>query len=134
MIFTPPKNTPLPSFQTEVGEPSQLIITDATMDLGGEYECLAITTIDEVSAATTVTILGRPGAPAGISVVVSELTANISWSSGLDNNSPITSYSVEGSTNHVPEWTILRNGNASDLNVRPLQLTSKRSFSPKAVD
>ena len=103
--------------QIQMGEPSQLHIKDATMDLGGEYMCTATTTIDEVTASAMVTIRGRPGAPAGISVVVSELTANISWSRGLDNNSPILSYSVEGSTNHMADWTILRNGNyASDLN------------------
>ncbi|XP_022095900.1 contactin-2-like isoform X2 [Acanthaster planci] len=92
------------------GEVSQLHIKDASMDLGGEYSCQAITIIDEASASAMVTIRGRPGPPAGISVVVSGLAANVSWSHGADNNSPIESYIIEGSTNHVPEFTVLRSG------------------------
>ncbi|XP_033647580.1 contactin-2-like isoform X2 [Asterias rubens] len=120
--------------QIQMGEPSQLHIKDATMDLGGEYMCTATTTIDEVTASAMVTIRGRPGAPAGISVVVSELTANISWSRGLDNNSPILSYSVEGSTNHMADWTILRNDiPAANTHIRLTGLSAWSTYKFRVV-
>ncbi|XP_038049338.1 contactin-2-like [Patiria miniata] len=94
--------------EISTGEVSELHIKDATLELGGEYTCQAVTAIDDVTASAMVTIRGRPGPPAGISVEVNGVAANVSWSHGADNNSPILSYIIEGSTNHVPEFAVLR--------------------------
>ncbi len=53
--------------------------------------------------------LGPPGAPGAVLVDdISATSGVIHWSDGSTNGAPIKAYTIEGKTNHQPEWVVLR--------------------------
>ncbi|XP_033123497.1 contactin-3-like [Anneissia japonica] len=88
-----------------------LVIKDTTMYQEGEYTCIATSTINQVSSSATILVQGPPGAPFGVRIEGGSTTstsATLFWSRGRDGRSSITSYRVEGMTNHIPEWMEIR--------------------------
>ncbi|XP_030839334.1 contactin-2-like isoform X1 [Strongylocentrotus purpuratus] len=93
-----------------------LEIVSAQLRDGGEYTCVALTVADSDRSSATLDIAGPPGPPSGLSVEVENLAANLRWVPGTDNNSPITSFTIEGQTDHSDEWVELRSGESAGSN------------------
>lgn len=71
----------------------------------GEYECAVKSAVNEISAKTTVTIEGAPGAPGGVQVIeIGKTKAIIEWVDGATNGRPIRYYNILGRTNWNRTW------------------------------
>uniref|UniRef100_A0A8C6XK38 Neuronal cell adhesion molecule n=1 Tax=Naja naja TaxID=35670 RepID=A0A8C6XK38_NAJNA len=73
-----------------------LTIMNVTDKDGGEYTCLANTTLDSVSANAVLTIVDRPDPPYDLELTdYLERSAQLTWIPGNENNSPITRFIIE---------------------------------------
>ncbi|XP_013922401.1 PREDICTED: neuronal cell adhesion molecule isoform X11 [Thamnophis sirtalis] len=73
-----------------------LTIMNVTDKDGGEYTCLANTTLDSVSANAVLTIVDRPNPPYDLELTDHlERSVQLTWIPGNENNSPITGYIIE---------------------------------------
>ncbi|XP_029906849.1 contactin-4 isoform X1 [Myripristis murdjan] len=91
------------------GSAGDLMVRNIQLKHSGKYVCMVHTAVDTVSAAADLTVRGPPGAPEGL--VVSEITdttVTLSWSSGPDNHSPVTMYTVQARTPFSIGWQTVR--------------------------
>ncbi|XP_070802997.1 neuronal cell adhesion molecule isoform X9 [Pituophis catenifer annectens] len=73
-----------------------LTIMNVTDKDGGEYTCLANTTLDSVSANAVLTVVDHPDPPYDLELTDHlERSAQLTWIPGNENNSPITRYIIE---------------------------------------
>uniref|UniRef100_A0A8C2DEA7 Contactin-5 n=1 Tax=Cyprinus carpio TaxID=7962 RepID=A0A8C2DEA7_CYPCA len=73
-----------------------LMIRSILLKHAGKYGCRAQTSADSVLAEAELLVRGPPGPP-GVVIVeeITDTTATLSWSHGVDNHSPITTYNVQ---------------------------------------
>lgn len=99
------------ALQYAVGsKPGYLQILNVTFAEAGFYTCIAKTSVGKVYAHTELLVVGPPGAPGA--VLASDINATsgvVTWADGTENGAPITSYAVQGRTNHNPTWRELCN-------------------------
>ncbi|KAM3872538.1 contactin-4 [Diretmus argenteus] len=82
-----------------------VMIRNIQLRHAGKYTCAVQTKVDSVSIATDVVVRGPPGPPADFQVTqMTEATAALSWGPGLDNHSPILSYSIQARTPFSLGW------------------------------
>ncbi|XP_075871810.1 contactin-3 [Nelusetta ayraudi] len=82
-----------------------LMIRNIQLNHGGKYVCLVDTDVDSLSTAAILVVKGPPGPPDRVTVEeVTDSTAQLSWSPGRDNGSPITSYIVQARTPFTVGW------------------------------
>lgn len=89
--------------------PGYLRIYNITLADAGTYRCIVKTAVGRISRSTQLVVIGPPGAPGA--VLVEDLTATsgiIHWSDGSANGDPIKAYTIEGFTNHLKKWVVLR--------------------------
>uniref|UniRef100_A0A8C4Z5N4 Contactin-4-like n=1 Tax=Gadus morhua TaxID=8049 RepID=A0A8C4Z5N4_GADMO len=84
-----------------------LMVRNVQLKHSGKYVCKVHTVVDSVSAAADLIVRGKgpPGAP--VDLVVSRITdtsVQLSWGSGPDNHSPITSYTLQARTPYSIGW------------------------------
>ncbi|KAG7268143.1 hypothetical protein CRUP_016474 [Coryphaenoides rupestris] len=82
-----------------------LMVRNVQLKHSGKYVCMVHTAVDSVSAAAELIVRGPPGAP--VEVVVSKITdtgVQLSWGSGPDNHSPVTSYALQARTPYSVGW------------------------------
>ncbi|KAM3832378.1 neuronal cell adhesion molecule [Vipera latastei] len=73
-----------------------LTIMNVTDKDGGEYTCLANTTLDSVSANAVLTVVDHPDPPYDLELTDHlERSAQLTWIPGNENNSPITRFIIE---------------------------------------
>lgn len=92
------------------GLDGDLRITNLTLAETGDYECIVETNVGSISASTKIVLYAQPGAPGA--VVCDDITATsarLHWSDGSDNGRRITSYRIEGHTNHDNRWQVILN-------------------------
>ena len=85
-----------------------MVIENITYAESGKYECAVDTAVGTIYATSEVFIHGTPGPPGG--VTAHNLLSNsgtILWTDGVIYGSVITSYRIEGRTNHNQTWVIL---------------------------
>lgn len=85
-----------------------LKISNLTFAEAGEYQCIVKTSVGMTAVKTELIIHGPPNSPGA--VLAEELTATsakIMWSDGSDNGRRTLAYTIEGRTNHNPEWALL---------------------------
>nr|XP_054752281.1 contactin-2-like [Lytechinus pictus] len=114
-----------------------LEIVSAELRDGGEYTCVALTVADSDRSSVTLNIAGPPGPPSGLSVEIDNMAANLRWVPGTDNNSPITSYTIEGQTDHSDEWVEIRTGESegsTSVRLTDLEAYSLYSFRVIAIN
>lgn len=71
----------------------------------GEYECIAKSSVNEISSRSNVIVLGPPGSPGGVKVIeIHKTTARLEWLDGTDNGRPIMYYNIIGRTNWNKTW------------------------------
>uniref|UniRef100_A0A8C1GPV6 Contactin-5 n=1 Tax=Cyprinus carpio TaxID=7962 RepID=A0A8C1GPV6_CYPCA len=75
---------------------ADLMIRSILLKHAGKYGCHAQTSADSVLAEAELLVRGPPGPP-GVVIVeeITDTTATLSWSHGVDNHSPITTYNVQ---------------------------------------
>ncbi|XP_038818059.1 contactin-5, partial [Salvelinus namaycush] len=106
------------NFQQEGGHFEYTQTQSSTVDLmirsillkhAGKYGCRAQTSADTVFAEAEVLVRGPPGPP-GVVIVeeIMDTTATLSWSGGVDNHSPISSYNLQARSPFSLGWQTLR--------------------------
>uniref|UniRef100_A0A7N6B680 Contactin 3a, tandem duplicate 1 n=1 Tax=Anabas testudineus TaxID=64144 RepID=A0A7N6B680_ANATE len=82
-----------------------IMIRNIQLRHAGKYTCAVQTKVDSVSIATDVEVRGPPGPPVDCQVVeMTETTASLSWGPGVDNHSPILSYTIQARTPFSLGW------------------------------
>lgn len=82
-----------------------IMIRNIQLRHAGKYTCAVQTKVDSVSIATDVVVRGPPGPPVDCQVTeMTETTASVSWGPGLDNHSPILSYTIQARTPFSLGW------------------------------
>ncbi|XP_023649827.2 contactin-3-like isoform X1 [Paramormyrops kingsleyae] len=85
-----------------------LMIRNIQLRHGGKYVCIVETDVESLSSAAVVVVKGPPGPPGTVVVEeVTDSTAQLSWSPGRDNGSPITGYIIQGSTAYTVGWQVV---------------------------
>ncbi|XP_043978218.1 contactin-4 [Gambusia affinis] len=91
------------------GFAGDLMVRNIQLRHSGKYVCMVHTDVDTVSAAADLIVRGPPGAPQGLLVTaITNTTAQLSWSSGPDNHSPITMYMVQARTPFSIGWQTVK--------------------------
>ncbi|KAL4655902.1 contactin-3-like [Arapaima gigas] len=82
-----------------------LMIRNIQLNHGGKYVCVVDTDVESLSAAAVLIVKGPPGPPDTVTVEeITDSTAQLSWSPGQDNGSPITGYIIQGRTPFTVGW------------------------------
>ncbi|XP_070695057.1 contactin-4 [Pempheris klunzingeri] len=82
-----------------------IMIRNIQLRHAGKYTCAVQTKVDSVSIATDVVVRGPPGPPVDCLVTeMTETTASLSWGPGMDNHSPILSYTIQARTPFSLGW------------------------------
>uniref|UniRef100_A0AAY4E4G7 Contactin-5 n=1 Tax=Denticeps clupeoides TaxID=299321 RepID=A0AAY4E4G7_9TELE len=106
------------NFQKEGGHFEYIQTQSSTADLmirsillkhAGKYGCRVQTSADTVYAEAELLVRGPPGPP-GVVIVeeITDTTATLSWSHGVDNHSPITAYNVQARSPFSLGWQTVR--------------------------
>uniref|UniRef100_A0A3B3VBD5 Contactin-4-like n=1 Tax=Poecilia latipinna TaxID=48699 RepID=A0A3B3VBD5_9TELE len=92
-----------------IGGVRDLMVRNIQLRHSGKYVCMVHTDVDTLSAAADLIVRGPPGAPQGLLVTtITDTTAQLSWSSGPDNHSPITMYVVQARTPFSIGWQTVK--------------------------
>ncbi|KAM6438015.1 neuronal cell adhesion molecule isoform 20-T21 [Liasis olivaceus] len=90
------KNDELPDDGRFIVGKYNLTIMNVTDKDGGEYTCIANTTLDSVSASAVLTVVDRPDPPYDLELTDHlERNIQLTWIPGNENNSPITRFIIE---------------------------------------
>uniref|UniRef100_A0A671Y0Y4 Contactin-2 n=1 Tax=Sparus aurata TaxID=8175 RepID=A0A671Y0Y4_SPAAU len=86
-----------------------LMIRSILLKHAGKYGCRAQTSADTVLAEAELLVRGPPGPP-GVVIVeeISDTTATLSWSRGLDNHSPISTYNLQARSPFSLGWQTVK--------------------------
>uniref|UniRef100_A0AAY4E9K2 Contactin 3b n=1 Tax=Denticeps clupeoides TaxID=299321 RepID=A0AAY4E9K2_9TELE len=87
------------------GIAGDLMIRNIQLKHGGKYVCLIDTDVESLSADAILIVKGPPGFPETVLVEeITDSTAQLSWTPGRDNGSPITGYMVQARTPFTVGW------------------------------
>uniref|UniRef100_A0A8C1CT42 Contactin 3b n=1 Tax=Cyprinus carpio carpio TaxID=630221 RepID=A0A8C1CT42_CYPCA len=82
-----------------------LMIRNIQLNHGGKYVCLIDTDVESLSTDAILVVKGPPSPPDLVVVEeVTDSTAQLSWSPGQDNGSPITGYVIQARTPFTVGW------------------------------
>uniref|UniRef100_A0A3P9PX63 Contactin 3b n=1 Tax=Poecilia reticulata TaxID=8081 RepID=A0A3P9PX63_POERE len=82
-----------------------LMIRNIQLSHGGKYVCVVDTDVENLSTSAILVVKGPPGPPDKVSVEeITDSTAQLSWTPGRDNGSPITGYIVQARTPFTVGW------------------------------
>ncbi|CAB1353466.1 unnamed protein product [Coregonus sp. 'balchen'] len=82
-----------------------LMIRNIQLNHGGKYVCVIDTDVENLSASAILVVKGPPGPPDTVAVEeITDSTAQLSWSPGRDNGSPITGYIIQARTPFTVGW------------------------------
>ncbi|KAG7479489.1 contactin-5 isoform X1 [Solea senegalensis] len=86
-----------------------LMIRSILLKHAGKYGCRAQTIADTVFAEAELLVRGPPGPP-GVVIVeeITDTTATLSWTRGLDNHSPITTYNLQARSPFSLGWQTVK--------------------------
>lgn len=89
----------------QIIEQNTLQIFNLSLLDAGEYECVARSSVNEISSKSNVITHGPPGAPGGVKVIeIHKTTARLEWLDGTENGRPILYYNILGRTNWNKTW------------------------------
>ncbi|XP_046896581.1 contactin-3 [Hypomesus transpacificus] len=82
-----------------------LMVRNIQLIHAGKYICVVDTDVESLSAVAILIVKGPPGPPDTATVEeVTDSTAQLSWSPGRDNGSPITTYLIQARTPFTVGW------------------------------
>lgn len=91
--------------QDSYQRPGDLRLIRAQYTMEGNYQCIAKTTVDEVSVSYRVNVRGPPGPAAGVKCgKMGETYGQVTFVSGTDHGDPILFYTIEAQTDRQPNW------------------------------
>ncbi|XP_067907596.1 contactin-4-like isoform X5 [Heterodontus francisci] len=91
------------------GSSGDLMIRNIQLKHAGRFVCMVQTTVDSASAGADLIVRVPPGPPGGVIVEeITDTTAQLSWSPGIDNHSPISMYTVQARTPFSVGWQALK--------------------------
>ena len=83
-------------------------IRDITIAEAGKYECAVETVVGTIYATTDVIVHAQPGPPGGVTAVKMEAkSGTVSWTDGAFYGLRISTYRIEGRTDHNLTWRLL---------------------------
>ncbi|XP_048836927.1 contactin-5 isoform X1 [Brienomyrus brachyistius] len=88
---------------------ADLMIRNVLLKHAGKYGCRAHTSGDTVFVEAELLVRGPPGPP-GIVIVeeITDTTATLSWTRGVDNHSPIVAYNLQARSPYSLGWQAVR--------------------------
>uniref|UniRef100_A0A1A8EP56 Contactin 3 (Plasmacytoma associated) n=2 Tax=Nothobranchius korthausae TaxID=1143690 RepID=A0A1A8EP56_9TELE len=82
-----------------------LMIRNIQLNHGGKYVCVIDTDVESLSTSAILVVKGPPGPPDKVAVEeITDSTAQLSWTPGSDNGTPITSYIIQARTPFTVGW------------------------------
>ncbi|KAM8830683.1 contactin-3-like [Synchiropus picturatus] len=82
-----------------------LMIRNIQLYHAGKYICVVDTDVESLSAVAVLIVKGPPSPPDTVTVEeVTDSTAQLAWSPGRDNGSPITNYIIQTRTPYTVGW------------------------------
>uniref|UniRef100_A0A669CIK7 Contactin-5 n=1 Tax=Oreochromis niloticus TaxID=8128 RepID=A0A669CIK7_ORENI len=86
-----------------------LMIRNILLKHAGKYGCRAQTSADTVFAEAELLVRGPPGPP-GVVIVeeITDTTATLSWTRGVDNHSPISTYNIQARSPFSLGWQTVK--------------------------
>uniref|UniRef100_A0A3Q3WSF6 Uncharacterized protein n=1 Tax=Mola mola TaxID=94237 RepID=A0A3Q3WSF6_MOLML len=82
-----------------------LMIRNIQLYHAGKYICVVDTDVESLSAVAVLIVKGPPSPPDSVTVEeVTDSTAQLAWTHGRDNGSPITSYFIQTRTPFTVGW------------------------------
>ncbi|XP_036427446.1 contactin-3 isoform X1 [Colossoma macropomum] len=82
-----------------------LMIRNIQLHHGGKYVCIIDTDVESLSVDAVLIVKGPPGPPDTVLVEeITDSTAQLTWSPGRDNGSPITGYIIQARTPFTVGW------------------------------
>uniref|UniRef100_A0A8C9YY94 Contactin 3a, tandem duplicate 2 n=1 Tax=Sander lucioperca TaxID=283035 RepID=A0A8C9YY94_SANLU len=82
-----------------------LMIRNIQLYHAGKYICVVDTDVESLSAVAVLIVKGPPSPPDAVTVEeVTDSTAQLAWSPGRDNGSPITNYLIQTRTPFTVGW------------------------------
>uniref|UniRef100_A0AAR2JCZ7 Contactin 3b n=1 Tax=Pygocentrus nattereri TaxID=42514 RepID=A0AAR2JCZ7_PYGNA len=82
-----------------------LMIRNIQLHHGGKYVCIIDTDVESLSVDAVLIVKGPPGPPDTVLVEeITDSTAQLTWSPGRDNGSPITGYIIQARTAFTVGW------------------------------
>uniref|UniRef100_A0A3Q3GA80 Contactin 3a, tandem duplicate 2 n=1 Tax=Labrus bergylta TaxID=56723 RepID=A0A3Q3GA80_9LABR len=82
-----------------------LMIRNIQLYHAGKYICVVDTDVESLSAVAVLIVKGPPSPPDSVTVEeVTDSTAQLAWSPGRDNGSPITNYLIQTRTPFTVGW------------------------------
>ncbi|XP_039971387.1 contactin-3 [Xiphias gladius] len=82
-----------------------LMIRNIQLNHGGKYVCVIDTDVESLSTSAILVVKGPPGPPDKVTVEeITDSTAQLSWTPGRDNGSPITGYIIQARTPFTVGW------------------------------
>ncbi|XP_048403537.2 contactin-4-like isoform X2 [Stegostoma tigrinum] len=91
------------------GYSGDLMIRNIQLKHAGRFVCMVQTTVDSASAGAYLIVRVPPGPPGGVIVEeITDTTAQLSWSPGIDNHSPISTYTIQARTPFSVGWQAVK--------------------------
>ncbi|XP_072136699.1 contactin-4-like isoform X1 [Mobula birostris] len=91
------------------GSSGDLMIRNIQLKHAGRFICMVRTAVDSASAAADLIVRVPPGPPGSVIVEeITDTTAQLSWTPGIDNHSPISMYTVQARTPFSVGWQTLK--------------------------
>ncbi|XP_072438695.1 contactin-4-like isoform X1 [Chiloscyllium punctatum] len=91
------------------GYSGDLMVRNIQLKHAGRFVCMVQTTVDSASAGADLIVRVPPGPPRGVIVEeITDTTAQLSWSPGIDNHSPISMYTIQAQTPFSVGWQALK--------------------------
>uniref|UniRef100_A0A8C3AK84 Contactin 3b n=1 Tax=Cyclopterus lumpus TaxID=8103 RepID=A0A8C3AK84_CYCLU len=82
-----------------------LMVRNIQLNHGGKYVCVIDTDVESLSTSAILVVKGPPGPPDKVAVEeITDSTAQLSWTPGRDNGSPITGYIIQARTPFTVGW------------------------------
>uniref|UniRef100_A0A669CWR6 Contactin-3 n=1 Tax=Oreochromis niloticus TaxID=8128 RepID=A0A669CWR6_ORENI len=92
-------------FEFVGGVTGDLMIRNIQLYHAGKYICVVDTDVESLSAVAVLIVKGPPSPPDSVTVEeVTDSTAQLAWSPGRDNGSPITNYLIQTRTPFTVGW------------------------------
>uniref|UniRef100_A0A8C7XWZ6 Contactin 3a, tandem duplicate 2 n=1 Tax=Oryzias sinensis TaxID=183150 RepID=A0A8C7XWZ6_9TELE len=89
----------------ELRTAGDLMIRNIQLYHSGKYICVVDTDVESLSAVAVLIVKGAPSPPDSVTVEeVTDSTAQLAWSPGRDNGSPITNYLIQTRTPFTVGW------------------------------
>uniref|UniRef100_A0A3P8TH15 Contactin 3a, tandem duplicate 2 n=1 Tax=Amphiprion percula TaxID=161767 RepID=A0A3P8TH15_AMPPE len=89
----------------ELRTAGDLMIRNIQLYHAGKYICVVDTDVESLSAVAVLIVKGPPSPPDSVTVEeVTDSTAQLAWSPGRDNGSPITNYLIQTRTPFTVGW------------------------------